>query len=220
MVKIALVDGHELFRRGLKTLLEMRPDIRVIIECRGGGEFIKGLESLRILPDVVIIDVVLPDMGGVQIVQTLIQKYPRIQSLMFSSLFHEDVVINAICSGASGFLHKNCESPELFLAVSQIMKNKRYVNNLAKSEYFDRPAIRNPKVSFRGKTQLTMQEVQFIKLSASNYTYIEIAKLMGKQPKTLENYRDNLFKKLNLKNRAALVNYGYIVGILHHYESF
>ncbi len=112
-----------------------------------------------------------------------------------------------LARGANGFLHKGCHPNKLFLAINDAIHNGFHHNDLAPLAYFKTDRI-NYSSGFNGKVHLTENEVNLIRLSATSYTYLQIAVALGRSLKSVENSRDNLFRKLNIKSRAELVAYG------------
>ena len=192
MISVALVDDHEVTRRGIKTVLA----------------------TTTILPDVAILDISMPVMNGFETLDILQKKYPSIRIIVFSLLYEEYTVINMISRGACGFINKSADPSILAKAITLVHTEGFYRSGLAKNEYFQKSISVKNRICFQGKENLTTGELIFIKLAATDLTYKEIAEKMKKRPKTIENYRDKLFIKLNIKNRSSLVAYGYKIGLL------
>ena len=119
-----------------------------------------------------------------------------------------------ISRGACGFINKSADPSILAKAITLVHTEGFYRSGLAKNEYFQKSISVKNRICFQGKENLTTGELIFIKLAATDLTYKEIAEKMKKRPKTIENYRDKLFIKLNIKNRSSLVAYGYKIGLL------
>ena len=214
MISVALVDDHEVTRRGIKTVIELDPSIKVIIESGNGMDFLGKLATTTILPDVAILDISMPVMNGFETLDILQKKYPSIRIIVFSLLYEEYTVINMISRGACGFINKSADPSILAKAITLVHTEGFYRSGLAKNEYFQKSISVKNRICFQGKENLTTGELIFIKLAATDLTYKEIAEKMKKRPKTIENYRDKLFIKLNIKNRSSLVAYGYKIGLL------
>lgn len=215
MIYIGLVDDHQVTRRGIKTIIETDPEIEVVIEASNGIELFSGLPQLDRLPDILILDVSMPGMNGYETIIQLQEQFSAVKILVFSLISETDAILNMINNGASGYIHKSADPLKLIEAVKTIRRQDYYINDLVKREYFasdDNDAVKRIHL---GKINLTAREIEFIKLSGTKMTYKEMATYMGVSPKTLENYRENLFKKLSLKNRAGLVAYGYRNGIIN-----
>ena len=215
MIYIGLVDDHEITRKGIKTIIETDAGIEVVIEASNGIDLFNWLPTLTRLPDILILDVSMPGMNGYETIIQLVAKFPAIKILVFSLISEVNAIMNMINNGASGYIHKSADPFSLIEAIKTIQKQDYYINDLVKREYFAMDDNNAVKMGQLGKINMTPREIEFIKLSGTNMTYKQMATYIGVSPKTLENYRENLFKKLRLKNRAGLVAYGYRNGILN-----
>ncbi len=213
MITIGLVDDHSITRKGIKTLLETDNQFKVVIEAQNGKEVLQQLKKSTTLPEVLILDLSMPDMDGFETINQLSTSYPSIKILIFSFYEAEDAILHAINKGASGFLFKTADPDKLLHAVQDVVKYGFYINDQIKKNY---SLIKNTKTGkgFYGKQKLTEKEIQFIRLASSNLTYKEIAVEMNIQLKTIENHRDNIFQKLGINNRAALTLYAIQNGIV------
>lgn len=215
MINIALVDDHIVARRGLKAVFEMENDIKVVLEASNGKELIDSLELTKNLPEIIILDINMPVLSGIEVIDQIKSKYPGIFILIFSLLYNEDTVINMITKGACGYLSKNTDPAIFPTIIREVHSTGFYIGDLVKKEFFKRYGSGKLKAGFYGKEFLTAKEVEFIKLSSSNLNYKEIAAKLGINPKTVENYRDSLFQKLEINNRAALTVYAFQSGIVN-----
>lgn len=211
-IKIGLVDDHAITRKGIKTLLESSKQYQVIIEASNGKELISLLKN-GIIPDVLILDLSMPNMSGFDVIREVTQLYPAVIIFIFSLYQSEDVMLNAIHQGASGYLSKSADPAILQAAIQSVVEYGFYIPDQIKRKYSQIAKIPKQK-GFRGKELLTEKEIQYIILASSNLTYREIAIKLNVQPKTLENYRDSVFSKLGINNRAALTFYAIENGII------
>jgi len=212
-IKIGIADDHSITRKGIKSLLESDKNYQVTLEALNGYELIQTLKKELDTPDLLILDLSMPKTDGFELISQITQKYPSIKILIFSFYKSEDVIFNAINKGACGYVSKT-EDPEILLeAIFSILSFGLYLNQSIKKKYITQKAGKNVK-GFHGKQLLTEKEIQFIRWASSNLTYKEIAAKMNVQPKTLENYRDSIFQKLGINNRASLTLYGIQNGIV------
>ncbi len=216
-IHIALVDDHIITRTGLKSFIELNKEIKVVLEAGNGKELFQLLAKAEILPDILLLDISMPQMTGFEAIEILQEKYPAIKILVFSMLKEEDTVIHMIRKGACGFISKSADPVILVKAILTVAKTGFYIGGLAKKDFFRRETHRIKHGSFIGKHPISPKELEFIKLAATNLSYQEIAEAMEISPKTVENYRDNLFQKLDIKNRAALVLYGFKSGLIDNF---
>lgn len=214
MIKVAIVDDHVVVRKGIISILEKKEMIKIILEASDGIEFLNLLKDTGDIPEIVIMDLSMPKLNGTDTLLELRKINPSIQVLVFSLLNEEDVIINMIYRGACGYVHKSADPSILVEAILSIHKNGFYIGEWVKKNHFKKASQQLKRDGFYGKQYLTEKEIHFIKLAASNFTYPEIADRMGIRPKTLENYRDSLFQKLDINNRTALVLYGIKNGII------
>ncbi|MBV9988087.1 MAG: response regulator transcription factor [Chitinophagaceae bacterium] len=214
MIKIALVDDHAVTRRGIKAILESAGDIKVVLEASDGLELIKTLETGIVLPQLLILDISMPSMNGYDTVDAVKRIYPDIQVLIFSLLSEEDSILNMITRGACGYISKSADPLVLVEAVKAIHEKGFYLPDWLKKRYFDQQNSGEKRPGFYGRNFLTAKELAFIRLACSNLTYHEIAEQLNVRPRTVENYRDNLFEKLGINNRAALAVYAFRNGIV------
>lgn len=214
MITLALADDHEITRKGIKTIIESNKGIKVIMEASHGKDLLDQLGKTNSLPHIVILDVTMPIMSGYETIDALQRRFASIKIIVFSLLSEEDAIINMISRGASGFITKSADPALLTNAIIKVHDFGFYLGDLVKKEYFLKNVPAKTRLGFTGKQFLTAKEVEFIKLASSNLNYREIADNMGVSIKTIENYRDSLFQKLEIKNRAALALYGFKNGIV------
>jgi DNA-binding NarL/FixJ family response regulator len=212
MIQLALVDDHEITRKGIRSIIELNKDIKVVLEASNGKDLLDRLSKIS-PPEIVILDIQMPVMNGFDTVKALQAKYPEIKIIVFSLILEEDTIINMISSGASAYISKNADPSSLARAVITVHSKGFYLCDQVKKEYF-RKSTGKKRGGFNGKLHITPKEIEFIKLAATNLNYKEIAEIMELSPKTVENYRDSLFLKLEIKNRAALVFYGLKNGMI------
>lgn len=211
---IGLVDDHTIVRKGLRTLIEASDKFKVILECSDGIELFEKLQKTEEKIDIIILDISMPKMDGYAIIEKMMLAHPQIKLLVFSLYAAEDAILNAINRGACGYVSKTADPTEVIEALSILMKSGYYFPNISKKQ-LNTGGQKTKKVpGFHGKYTLSEKEIQFMRFAATNLTYKEIAMKMNVQPKTVENYRDSLFQKLGVNNRAALTYYGIQNGII------
>lgn len=201
-VKIALADDHVLLRNALASLIDGFGNCRVIHQCGTGRELITHIAAGHI-PDVVILDLNMPDMNGFESADWLRQKFPDIRVLMLTMYDSELSLIRLLQAGVKGFLKKDIHPEELKFAILSVMQSGYYSNhttgrlvNLFRSGPDGMPALQ--------KAMLSPQELEFLKLACSDLTYKEVAQQMGLNPRSVDTLRDQLFVKLDVKSRVGL----------------
>lgn len=212
-MRIGLVDHHQVTRKGIISILESAGlSLASVLEASNGQELLDQMQELEIIPDLVILDISLPNTDGYTTIDALLKRHPAMRILVFSLYVAEDAIINAIARGASGYISKSADVDMLIEAVKAVSTYGFYLSPLLK-QFRSQATARSIK-GFHGKQVLSAKEIKFIKLATGNLTYKEIAEKMDVHYKTLENYRDSVFRKLNVNNRAALALYAIRTGIV------
>lgn len=199
VVKIAIVDDHQLFRNGLASLLSSYDDIDIIAEAENGKEIIHYLEKASLLPDVILLDVSMPVMNGYEVTENITAHWPQVTILALSMYNDEHPVIMMLQKGASGFVSKN-SSPDVIHKAILNVYNKGYFYPEHIKGYLSHSMSKDKKLP-----QITEREMDFLGYVCMSKTYSEIAREMGVSKRTVENYSLNLCHKLNVKNRIGLV---------------
>ncbi|RWU07420.1 response regulator transcription factor [Pedobacter chitinilyticus] len=200
-IKIALVDDHTLFRSGLASLLSEFEEIVIVFEAVNGSDLqskIKKNEDVQLI----LMDINMPVVDGFAATKWIKEHYPHIYVLALSMFEDEKSIINMIKAGANGYLLKESKPSEVLIAIKAMLEKGFYVNELVSGRLL--VSIKNEEP----KNILTEKELTFLQYCASELTYKEIASLMNVSPRTVDNYRESLFAKLNLKSRTGLVVYG------------
>jgi DNA-binding NarL/FixJ family response regulator len=211
---IAVVDDHTLFRKGLISLINVFPTFEVILEASNGKDFIQRLNPEQ-LPEIVLMDISMPEMDGYATCEWLKSHYPSIKVLALSTMDAETAIIKMIRSGAKGYIVKDADLSELKLAFSELLSIGFFYNELVSRKVIhsiSRIVEDNDAVTALQK--LSDNELTFLRLSCSEKTYQEIANEMFKSEKTIDGYRAELFKKLNVSSRVGMVMYAIKNGIV------
>lgn len=205
-INICLIDDHKIVRQGLKELLEKMGNYTVIHEFESGVNFINSL-PLSPEPDLYILDYSMPYMTGVEVLQAVKANENEMKFLLLTQNFEEDIIDKAYYYGARGFLNKNCTAQELKSSVDNII-NAGY-NNVAEILKRIRKYETNPVPSHHIK--LSERELEFLTLvcQEEEYTYDQIADIMGLSVKSIEAYRAALFDRYDIKSKVGLVLFSY-----------
>jgi len=205
-IHILLVDDHRVLREGLCRLLESEPDLKVIAEAGNGFEAIELAKKKR--PDVVIMDIQMPEMNGLQAASRIISANYSIKVIVLSMLKNEELVIQALQAGVKGYLLKENAPSEIILAIREVMKGNAYFEpSVSKviSKHFSQV---DPKA-----IDLTLVEKEILQFIADGKTSKEICLLLNMNIKTVEKYRQRLMNKLDLHDVASLTKYAVSKGI-------
>jgi DNA-binding NarL/FixJ family response regulator len=197
-INIAVVDDHELFREGIILVLRQIRGFNVVFNAARGNDFLEYLETSK--PDVVLMDINMPGMNGVETTVKALEKYPNLKVIaltMLSDTLHSMQMIEA---GVKGFLLKKGNKNELRQAVTEVFNGGNYFSQEILQNLVCQ-SLRHP----RGDNQLTNRELEVLDLVCKGLTSQEIADKLFISIKTVEGHRTNIFQKANVRNTAALV---------------
>ena len=210
-VKLALVDDHTLFRKGLISLIEMVSNNYFIVFEADNGKELQQKISKENQPDIILMDIHMPDLDGFESVLWLNENFPLVRVLIVSMIQKEETIVRMLRLGVKGYLCKDVEPKELGEALHSIMNKGYYytdfitgnlIHSLQQEKEDNKSALMNDK------------EKEFLKLACSEMTYNEIAAKMFLSPKTIDGYRNSLFEKLNCKSRVGLAMYAFKNGFV------
>jgi DNA-binding NarL/FixJ family response regulator len=212
-IRILLADDHMIVRKGLKTLLEKQPAFEVIAEAGEGRTTVELAQKLS--PDVVIIDIAMPDMNGIEATRRIIEKVPTVKVIALSMHSDRRFVGEMLKAGASGYLLKECAFEELANAIRAVVANRTYLSpEIAESVIQDYAHILSKsKKDLSVFSILTNREREVLQLMAEGNTTREIASLLGISVKTVETYRRLIMDKLNIYSIAELTKYAIREGL-------
>ncbi|KPV52969.1 hypothetical protein SE17_12330 [Kouleothrix aurantiaca] len=210
-ISIVLVDDHAVLRHGLRSLLDREAGCAVVGEASGGPAALD--LAARLHPDVIVIDLMMPGMSGLEVMRQLRERAPRTRIVVLS--MHADAVYvrEALRAGAVGYVLKEAPSAELVEAVREAALGRRYLSH-ALEEHLQSD-VEPIGVSVDDPYDLLSEsERTVLKLAAQGHTAAEIARQLSLSTRTVETYRTNLLHKLDLKNTAELVRYAIKRGII------
>jgi two-component system, NarL family, invasion response regulator UvrY len=211
---IALVDDHVLLRRGLANLIRNFGEYAVSIEALNGKDLIRQLRP-HCLPDLVLLDINMPEMDGYDTALWLKCNYPEIKTLALSMFDTDNSIIRMLKNGVKGYILKDVEPAELKLALDSIIHKGFYYSEMVTGKLIRTiSTLDQPEQTVRHLFKLNDRELEFLKLVCTEFTYKEIAVQMYLSPRTIDGYRDSLFEKLNVKTRIGLVLYAIRNGIV------
>lgn len=211
-IKIAVVDDHNLFRKGLVNLLnELNERFEVIWEAENGKECLTCLNE-KGLPDILIMDINMPIMDGYRLVPQIKNNNPNLPILVVSMIEKEESLIRMLRLGIRGYLSKDIEPAELENAISSIINKGYYYTDHMTGKLIR--AMQNDALNSKAEPVFSYREKQLLELICSDDTYKEIADKMNLSPKTVDTYRISLFDKLDVKSRTGLVLYAIKSGLV------
>lgn len=203
-IKLALVDDHNLFRQGIKLLLQSMPDVELVIEASNGREFIDQVDEHA--PDVVLLDLDMPEMNGIETAKELRKRGSETGIIILTMYDDEQMIAHLMELGANGYLLKDTSEEELGKAIHNVYENQFYFNDFVSKALLT--GVRNkrkgePKIG--NQVDLTRRESEVLQLICEELTTQEMADKLFLSPRTVEGHRQNLIEKFGVKNTAGLI---------------
>ncbi|NTW87709.1 MAG: response regulator transcription factor [Desulfobulbaceae bacterium] len=204
-VRILLADDHVLIRHGIKKIIKANEALRVVGEASSGEELMGFLETLEV--DLIILDIAMPGIGGMETLGKVKSRYPRIKILMLTMYKNKQYFYNAMSAGADGYLMKDDSDSELLVAIEKVLSGKSYISPFMAEDFADDviSMYRNEKKSpFQ---ELTRREKEILQLVVKGLTSKQMAEHLRLSQRTVDHHRSNLLRKFNRKNSVEMVNY-------------
>lgn len=207
-----MADHYPIIRHGLRTLLDVEPELKVVGEAQDGLEAVRMVERLR--PNVLVLNLMIPHLSGLQALPILRQRAPQTRVVVLSTHAEETFVVEALRNGASGYLLKGCKLANFVKAIREAAADRYFLSpNLPVAKINammerNSPAVEDPYAA------LTPREREVLQLAAEGHTNAEIAGKLFLSPRTIEMHRANLMRKLGLKTATDLVRFAIGRGII------
>lgn len=206
-IKIAVVDDHELFRTGLLSHLSIYDDLDIVINAENGNELLNALETQTV--DLVLMDISLPDINGIDVTKILKEKNNSIKIIMLTGHELPSYVTNSIEAKANGYLVKSSKASEIHKAIVTVINGDNYYNEQVKN-IIASDVIRKHNIELNRNNHLptfSEMEIELLKLIRAGSTSLEISKKLFKSKRTIDEYRSILMKKTNTNNSYELIYY-------------
>jgi len=211
---VVLVDDHVLLRNGLANLIRSFGEYTVLFEANSGKDLIRQLKP-RYVPDIVLLDINMPEMDGFETALWIKRHYPEIRILALSMYDTDNSILRMLKNGVKGYILKDTEPAELKMALESVVHKGFYYSEMVTGKLIHTiNTLDEPEYKGQHMFNLNERELEFLKLACSECTYKEIADQMYLSPRTIDGYRDSLFEKLNVKTRVGLVLYAIRNGIV------
>ncbi|KOH43423.1 response regulator transcription factor [Sunxiuqinia dokdonensis] len=204
--KILIVDDYNIFRQGLKLLLEKHENFKVVGEALNANDLFEILKQTR--PDIIVMDLMLPQKSVVAISKKLNREYPNIPLLIITVNAIEYTILQCVINGARGLIWKNNTPEELILAIETIVAGERYFEipeSAMVSQVIQHAQLVLPEV--HQFIEVSDRELEVLKLIADGHSYKEIGQILHISPRTVESHKNNILSKLKLNTTADLIKY-------------
>lgn len=212
---ILIIDDHPLFREGLKTIVERDKRFKVVGEAGNGRE---GLKMARLLkPDLSVVDISLPDINGVQVTTEMRAQLPDTKIMIVSMHSKIDYIAEAFQAGATGYVAKDSASDRLIQGIESVLKGEYFLDSSVSHQVVEKLMkfpVKDAKITDADYGSLTPREQEVMRLLAEGSTPKEIADKLCISPKTVENHRANIMKKLGIHSTMELVRYAARLGLI------
>ena len=205
-ITVFLADDHAVLRDGLRFILEAEGDITVVGHAAGGRKAVREVQQLR--PDVVIMDIAMPELNGIEATKQIHETCPFTQVVILSIYASKQHIFQALQAGAQGYLLKESAGQEVVHAIRTVHAGRRYLSQHISAALIDDYVQQRQAVPVKSPLEkLSIRERQILQLVVEGKTSTEIAEILFLSPKTVETYRSRLMQKLGIRNLPSLVKF-------------
>jgi DNA-binding NarL/FixJ family response regulator len=213
-IRIAIADDYKIFRDGLKVGMSADENLEVVLEADNGEELLDGLKETNV--DVIIMDLKMPVMDGVEATKEVRKKFNSIKVLVVTMYEDDKFIIHLMETGANGYLLKNADAEEIRKSIYAVHENGYYFNDLVNKALLKRLVLKgNIRPSFHEDLEFTERELEVLKLICEEKTAAEIGKELFLSPRSVEGIRSRLIEKVGVRNTAGLVMFAIKKGIVN-----
>jgi two-component system, NarL family, response regulator LiaR len=209
LIRVMVVDDHPVVRRGIKSLLGEEEDIQVVGEAVNGKDAIEKVESLH--PDVILMDLVMPEMGGIEAIEKITAAFPMVRILVMTSFAADDKVFPSIKAGALGYLLKDSDPEDLIRMIRQVFRGELSIHPTIARKVIQE--LNRPAQEPLTPSPLTEREVEILQLLAQGVENKEIARRLVVRDATVRTHVSNILSKLQLANRVQATLYSLRTGL-------
>ena len=203
-ISILIADDHDIIREGIKNILRDSLDYEVVGEAADGEEVLTKVKKLK--PDILLLDISMPKISGLEVIKQIHYISPKTRILIITVHKAATYIMKAFKAGAKGYLHKENAGEDLLLALGKITRGETYLSSTVSSYLVDKVIVNESKQPVK-ESLLTSREEEVLRLVVEGKTAKEIADVLFISPRTVENYKNALLKKLNLRRTSDLIKY-------------
>ena len=211
-INVYLADDHSVMRDGLRALLEIQEDLRVVGDSIDASDALREIHQLR--PNIVLMDIAMPGLSGIEATYEISQNEPSVQVIILSMYSEIEHVIRALKAGARGYLLKESAGDEVVKAIRDVYQGHRYLSPKISDQLIDRFVQANGALELSDPlSKLSPREVEVLRLLTEGYSNAQIAECLSLSPKTVETYRSRLMHKLEIGDLASLIKFAIKQGV-------
>jgi DNA-binding NarL/FixJ family response regulator len=211
-IKVLIVDDHTLVRDGIRALLALVADVKVVGEAANGREALQQVEKLS--PDIVLMDLAMPIMNGLEATRRIRKKFPATKVLVLTQYEDKEYIIPTIEAGARGFVSKMAAFSELATAIQAVYHGGSFLSPLAAAALVEECQLKADECDKDPYHCLTDREREMLKLIAEGYTAREIADMLSLSVRTVESHKSSLMRKLNIRSKTDLIKFAIRKGVI------
>ncbi|MVN92707.1 response regulator transcription factor [Mucilaginibacter aquatilis] len=216
MVDIIIAEDHSIVRHGLRSLLQMVPDLTVVAEAKNGAEAISLLtEGLQ--ANLLLTDLNMPVMDGIALTKQVSAQFPQVKSIVLSALDHERYVVQSFNAGAHGFILKNTSADELVFAIKHVSAGNQYICSELTTRFLNRMMTSSEPVDTEETNEIrfSARETEVLNYLADGMTNQEIADKLFTSKRTVEGYRESMITRTGVRNTVALIRFAMRYGVIN-----
>jgi two-component system response regulator DegU len=205
-IKVVIADDHRLFREMLRLALHKEKTIKIVGEAATGRQAIEAIKNIK--PDIALLEIILPEMEGLEVLPVIRDKSPKTKVLMLAAHKDEAKIFKALKAGAKGYVSKDASVSDLIKAIQTVHKGELWVERKQMARFFDRETVHSPKGEgqpARRKSVLTAREKEVLSLLSTGQTNKQIAKALFISEKTVKSHLNSIFRKLKVTHRLQAI---------------
>ncbi len=211
-IRVMLIEDHAMVRTGFRMLIDSQPDMEIVAEASSGEEGLQLLETMTQLPDVILLDISMPGMGGIEFANRLKSRYPHVAILTVTIHDSQAYLLKMLDAGAEGYLPKHAAATDLLHGIRTIKAGQKYIHSSMIDALVEGYRFKQEKGI--AATTLTARQQQVLRLIAEGMTSVQVGEALGLSPRTVDRHIENIMKKLGVRSRLELVRFAVEAGLL------